>query len=223
MREISVFDIIGPIMVGPSSSHTAGALRIAAIARGLMPQGIKRVKFILYGSFAATYRGHGTDRALLGGILGLTTDDMRIRESFSLADDAGLGYAFTTGVAAADEHPNTVDIIMTDGDGSETTVRGSSVGGGEVEITRINGTKVSFSGNYNALVLYQTDRPGVIAAIADVLGKHGVNVAFMQVYREGIGQEAVSLLEIDGKVNQEIVDMLKKLPNINGCSYIEKV
>ena len=139
MRELSVFDIIGPIMIGPSSSHTAGALKIARIARMLAKTRITAVRFQLYGSFATTYKGHGTDRALVGGILGYATDDYRIRDSFDWADKAGIDVVFEEMDSSIDVHPNTVDVTVTEEDGTVSMLRGCSVGGGEIEIVRING------------------------------------------------------------------------------------
>ena len=136
MSFISVFDVLGPNMIGPSSSHTAGACAIAYLAQKMKSAPLKNVTFTLYGSFAKTYRGHGTDRALLGGIMGFATDDVRIRDSFSIAKERGIGFEFLTNEEETEVHPNTVDIQMTGTDGSEMTVRGESLGGGKVRIVR---------------------------------------------------------------------------------------
>ena len=142
MSFISVFDVMGPNMIGPSSSHTAGAARIAYLAQKMINGPLAKVEFILYGSFARTYHGHGTDRALLGGIMGFSTDDMRIRNSFEIATENGLKYSFTPNEEETDIHPNTVDIIMTNTAGQEMTIRGESLGGGKVHITQINHVEV---------------------------------------------------------------------------------
>ena len=165
MSFISIFDVLGPNMIGPSSSHTAGAAAIALLARKMMNGDLVRADFTLYGSFARTYRGHGTDRALLGGIMGFSAADRRIPDSFSIADAQGLSYSFTVNERETEIHPNTVDIRMEDSGGRVLTVRGESVGGGKVRITRIDQVEVDFSGEYSTLIAVQQDKPGVVAHI----------------------------------------------------------
>ena len=160
MAFISVFDVLGPNMIGPSSSHTAGAEIIAFLAQKMIAPPLRRVDFTLYGSFAKTYHGHGTDRALLGGIMGFSADDTRIRDSFAIATERGLAYSFTPNEAETDIYPNTVDIRMENAAGRVMTVRGESLGGGKVRIVRINGVEVDFTGEYNALIVVQQDKPG---------------------------------------------------------------
>ena len=152
MAFISVFEVIGPNMVGPSSSHTAGAASIARLAGKMLHQKIKSVKFTLYGSFAQTYQGHGTDRALLGGLMGFETDDIRIRDSFDIARNENIDFEFVTNTVETDVHPNTVDMEIEDVSGKKLTVRGESLGGGKVKLTKINGVKVHFTGEYQALI-----------------------------------------------------------------------
>ena len=151
MSFISVFDVMGPNMIGPSSSHTAGATRIGFLAQKMIHGPLKKVDFTLYGSFSRTYKGHGTDRALLGGIMGFSTDDMRIRNSFEIAEKKGLEFTFTPNEVETDLHPNTVDIHMVNEKGQEMTVRGESLGGGKVRIVRINSVQVDFTGDYSAV------------------------------------------------------------------------
>ena len=213
MKEISVFDIIGPVMIGPSSSHTAGALQIALFAHNLAVKKIVEVKFLLYGSFAKTYRGHGTDRALLAGILGLHRDDYRIANSFELAKEAGLVYSFDTDGQNNDVHPNTVDITLKDADGNVRFVRGESIGGGNVSIKNIDGIDIDLSGKYNSLLILQEDDPGVIAGSTGVLSAHGINIAFMRVYREAKGKRAYSIIETDEDMPGDVVG---SLAGING-------
>ena len=177
MSFISVFDVMGPNMIGPSSSHTAGAARIAYLAQKMINGPLAKVEFILYGSFARTYHGHGTDRALLGGIMGFSTDDMRIRNSFEIATENGLKYSFTPNEEETDIHPNTVDIIMTNTAGQEMTIRGESLGGGKVHITQINHVEVDFTGEYSAIIVVQKDVPGVVAWITSCLSDRRVNIA----------------------------------------------
>jgi len=219
MREISAFDIIGPIMVGPSSSHTAGALKIARIAGKLSSKRIVDVSFRLFGSFAKTFRGHGTDRALLGGILGMDTDDLSIKRSFAIAHERGVEFEFIADESENEYHPNTVEISVKYEDGDKLFVRGASIGGGEVEITNINGTDINFSGRYNAVIIHQKDEPGVIAHIAHVFENHSINIAFMHVYRDGPGDDAYSIVEIDGDETDDFMTELRGLSKILSVSY----
>ena len=219
MRELSAFDIIGPIMVGPSSSHTAGALKIARIAGKLSAKRIVDVSFRLYNSFAKTFRGHGTDRALMGGILGMDTEDLRLKNSFAIAHERGVEFEFIADQSENEYHPNTVEISIKYEDGSSLFVRGSSIGGGEVEITNINGTEISFSGRYNAVIIHQKDEPGVVAHIATVFEKHKINIAYMHVYRDGPGDDAYSIVEIDGDRNDDFTEELRGIPKILSVSY----
>lgn len=223
MRELSVFDIIGPIMIGPSSSHTAGALKIARVARMLAKSEIVSAHFQLYGSFAKTYKGHGTDRALVGGILGFETDDYRIRDSFELAKAAGIEIIFMEMESESDTnmHPNTVDIIVTEKDGTTSSLRGASVGGGEIEITRINGCEIKYSGKNNAVIIRQYDKPGVIASIAKVFEVFDVNISYMSVFSKEKGGTAFSVLEIDGDLDAIGMDALLRQPNIVSAVYIK--
>lgn len=219
MRELSAFDVIGPIMVGPSSSHTAGALKIARIAGKLSQKKIINAKFVLYGSFAKTYRGHGTDRALLGGLLGMDTDDLDIRNSFRIAQLRGIEFEFKADESENEFHPNTVEITLIYEDGDTLFVRGSSIGGGEVEITNINGTEISFSGRYNAVIIRHKDAPGAVAQIARVFEKHKINIAYMHVYRDGPGDEAYSIIEIDGDRGDDFIAEIQSLGTILSAGY----
>ena len=220
MRELSVFDIIGPIMIGPSSSHTAGALKIARIARMLAKTKIVSVCFQLYGSFAKTYRGHGTDRALVGGILGFETDDYRIRDSFELAKKEDVEIIFEEMEEDIAAHPNTVDVIVTEENGDISSLRGSSIGGGEIEITQINGCDIRFSGKNNAVIVHQKDKPGVVASITKIFEVFNVNISYMSVFCEEKGETAFSVLEIDGDFNEMGMDAIRRQPNIISAIYI---
>ena len=194
----SAFEILGPIMVGPSSSHTAGALRCGNVASSLLEGTIRRVRFTLWNSFAHTYRGHGTDRALVAGILGLSCDDERIRNAFQLADERNLAYEFVVGGDDSSLHPNTVDIDMWDDRGTHVTVRGESLGGGRMRITRINGVGVDISGAYSTLFVAHRDVPGALAALTSLLADAQVNIAFCRTYRTEAGGKAYSVFETDG-------------------------
>jgi L-serine dehydratase len=222
MKEISVFDIIGPNMIGPSSSHTAGALRIARLAGHMVKQTIANVKFILYGSFAQTYKGHGTDRALVAGILGFDTEDFRIKDSFIYAKEAGLLYNFEVNSIKQDVHPNTVDIIITDVSGMETAVRGVSIGGGRAVIKKINGVEVDFSGEYYTLVIQHKDLPGVVAKVTNILSNFDINIAFMKLYRENKGTIAYSIIEADQPINEDVIEQIEAFHNVYQAFLIEK-
>ena len=221
MSFISVFDVLGPNMIGPSSSHTAGAAVIAGLAQKMMTPPLKRVEFTLYGSFAKTYRGHGTDRALLGGILGFATDDENIRDSFEIARQRGLEFTFTPNETETDIHPNTVDIRMENTSGQVMTVRGESLGGGKVRISRINGVEVDFTGEYSTLIVVQQDKPGVVAHITKVLSDRGVNLAFMRLFRESKGHTAYSIIESDGRLPEGITQELKQNPYIHDVMIVQ--
>ena len=191
---MAAVEILGPVMVGPSSSHTAGALRLAQVAASLMEAPVARVRFVLHNSFAHTYRGHGTDRALVAGILGLATDDERIRDAFDLARERGLAFEFVRGVDDAHLHPNTVDIEMVDGTGASCSVRGESLGGGRVRLSRINGVSVKITGEYDTVFVAHRDARGVLAALTVLLSTYGRNIAFMRTYRTERGGAAYTCL-----------------------------
>lgn len=208
MANISAFEILGPIMVGPSSSHTAGALRCAQVAASLMERPVVQVRFVLHNSFAHTYRGHGTDRALVAGILGLATDDERIRDAFSLARERGLAFEFVPGEDSERLHPNTVDIEMRDDAGTACTVRGESLGGGRVRLSRINGVDVKITGEYDTIFVAHRDARGVLAALTVMLSDRGVNIAFMRTYRTERGGAAYTVFELDELPEGEDLDDL---------------
>ena len=190
-----MLDMIGPVMVGPSSSHTAGAARLAWLARQLLDGGPKRVRFGLHGSFAKTGKGHGTHPALLGGALGLTPDDERIKRAFDLAGEAGLDFQFEA-VELGDVHPNTVRIVM-ENDSERHEVLGSSIGGGAVRIWRVDGLDAYLSGEGPSLLVRHVDAPGVIARVARVLADDEINIARIVSGREQKGGDALMSLEIE--------------------------
>lgn len=210
MNEISTFDILGPNMIGPSSSHTAGALRIAFVA-GRMVEKPTAVKFVLYGSFARTYHGHGTDRALVGGILGYHPDDERIRDSFELANKAGLKYEFQENFTDKEIYPNTVDIYVTGEDGSVMSLRGKSIGGGNAVITKLNGVDVELTGNYSTLVVEHHDKKGTLARVATVLSDYDLNIGSLRLYRESKGKMAYAIIEVDTNVSSQALNALRSV------------
>ncbi len=220
MSEVGIFDIIGPNMIGPSSSHTAGAVRIARLAGKIAGDNITDVKFTLYGSFSMTYRGHGTDRALVAGILGFATDDIRIRDSFSIASGQGINFKFIPDTETVCQHPNTVDIAITTKDGKVTNVTGVSIGGGAVVIKRLDGVKINFTGQYHTILIKQNDTPGIVAHITNVLSKHGINIAFMRLYRESKGDIAYSIIEADESIPKDAVDEINRKSNILSATLI---
>ena len=221
MAFISVFDVLGPIMVGPSSSHTAGTAAIAYLAQKMINGTLKKVEFTLYGSFAKTYRGHGTDRALLGGIMGFSTYDTRIRDSFEIAKSQGLEYSFITNEDDTEIYPNTVDIALTIDLGQTMTIRGESLGGGKVRIVRINKVKVDFTGEYSSIVVVQKDAPGVVAYITKCLSELGFNIAFMRLFRESKGNTAYTIVESDDLVPEDIADTIRRNKNVYNVMVVQ--
>lgn len=221
MSFISVFDVLGPNMVGPSSSHTAGAAVIAFLAQKMLNGPLTKVDFTLYGSFAKTYHGHGTDRALLGGIMGFATDDMRIRDSFTIARERNLEFSFTANDQETEVHPNTVDIAMTNATGQKMTIRGESLGGGKVRIVRINQVHVDFTGEYSAVIVIHQDTPGVVAHITKSLSDRNVNIAFMRLFRENKGQIAYSIVESDGRLPEDISTALYENANVHDVMIVQ--
>jgi len=221
MSLISVFDVIGPNMVGPSSSHTAGAASVAGIAGKLFQKEIKEVVFTLYDKYAKTYQGHGTDRALVGGIMGFETDDLRIRDSFEIAKEKGLIFHFEKNTTEDQVHPNTVDIHMTGTDGSVMTVRGVSVGGGKIKIVKLNDVEVEFTGEYSTLIVIQNDKPGVVAHITNCLSQVNANIAFMRLFREQKGARAYTIVESDEKIPEEVLAGIRKNVNVEDLMLIQ--
>ena len=180
-----------------------------------------RVDFTLYGSFARTYKGHGTDRALLGGIMGFGTDDMRIRNSFEIARKEGLEFHFIPNETESDVHPNTVDIHMLNSSGQEMTVRGESLGGGKVRIAEINHVQVDFSGEYSAVIVIHQDKPGVAAYITKCLSDRNVNIAFMRLFRESKGEIAYTIVESDGRLPEDIDETIRLNKNIHDVMIVQ--
>lgn len=210
---MNLFDIIGPVMIGPSSSHTAGASRAGLVARHLLDAEPVRANITLYGSFAKTYAGHGADRAIIGGILGFSLDDERIRDSFTHAKARGLAFTFATSEKDVG-HPNTVRIELTGADGETVCVVVRSVGAGVVNVVEIDGGEVLFTAEYDTTVIFNRDRAGVIADITAVFARHGINIAFMRVFRKGEGKEAVMVIETDQSVSPLLQRELRGVDNI---------
>ena len=218
---MDLFEIIGPVMIGPSSSHTAGAARIGKVARQLLGSRVKRAEIGLGGSFAKTWKGHGTDRAIIGGLLGMEVDDERLRFSLRLARLAGLAYEFRE-VSLRGAHPNTAVIEAWGPDGEHVCVTAASVGGGSILIRELDGMEVDFTGEQDTLIVLHRDVPGVIAAVTGKIAEAGLNVAAMRVFRTEAGGDAVMVLELDALPEQETVDALRKVPEIGKVTLLAR-
>jgi L-serine dehydratase len=204
-RVHSVFEVIGPVMIGPSSSHTAGAVRLGRLAGAVFGEQPVRADVALHGSFASTGHGHGTDLALVAGLLGCAPDDERIRTSLEHAREAGMKVSFSE-EDLGEVHPNTARVTMTAADGRVAVVQGSSVGGADVVLTHIDDFDVAITGELPVIVVEHTDQPGVVAAVTAVLALHEVNIASMEVSRERRGARALMVIETDQPVSAETVD-----------------
>lgn len=218
MKFNSVFDIIGPVMIGPSSSHTAGAARIGKAARDLLGVEPTWAKIHLYESFAKTYKGHGTDYALAGGLLGFETDDTRMSEALDLAKSRGLEIEFIEDTAAVD-HPNTARLIIGN-ESEQVELVGISIGGGKVEIIELNGFALRLSGNHPAILVMHNDRFGAIASVTNILAKHEINIGHMEVNRKDVGKEALMVIETDQNLNDDVLKELDSAENIIHISTI---
>lgn len=210
-------------MIGPSSSHTAGAARLGKIAGAIGGDNLREVKFLLHGSFAKTYKGHGTDRALVAGILGMEPWDERLRDSLEIAKENGLKVEFKE-TDFGDMHPNTVKIIMTKYDGSITSVRGSSIGGGNIVINEVDGEQVEFTGEYPTVIIKHIDVPGVISKVTALMYEEGINIAFMKVFRSSKGASSIMVFETDTMVSDGFAEkVMNKRCKIRELSYIKSI
>lgn len=219
---MQLFDIIGPVMIGPSSSHTAGAARIGRAARMLLGERVVRADIRFHGSFAKTWQGHGADRAVIGGLLGLSVDDARLRESREIAAAVGMAYTIST-VRLRDAHPNTVIIDAVGENGGQISVQASSVGGGSVRVQYVNGIETSFSGERTTLVIMHRDAPGAIAKVSRLLAAAKCNIATMKVFREEVGGRAVMALELDSVPDESLVAALKNVSAIHTVTLLDKL
>lgn len=218
MKFNSVFDIIGPVMIGPSSSHTAGAARIGKAARNLFGEEPKWAKIHLYESFAKTYKGHGTDFALVGGLLGFETDDTRMSKALTIAEERNMKIEFIEESGASD-HPNTARLIIGN-DKEEMELVGISIGGGKVEITELNGFELRLSGNHPAILIMHNDRFGAIASVTKILAKYEINIGHMEVNRKDVGKQALMVIEVDQNVDDTV---LMELENADHIIQISKI
>lgn len=219
---LQVFDILGPIMIGPSSSHTAGAVRIGKYARSVLGKTPVKAVIRFSGSFAKTYKGHGTDKAVIAGILGMDTDDSRIRNSMQIATEEGLDFTFIEeDIDGA--HPNTAEITLTDAEGRSALIQGASIGGGNIVINKINDTEVSISGKSDTLVIPHDDVPGMIAVVTNILAEKGVNVHGFSLGRDRKGGIAVMTIEIDGNIDESINEAIMECPNIHASTILKAI
>ena len=218
---INIFDMMGPVMVGPSSSHTAGAARIGNMGRTLLGEEVARADIGLYGSVAETGYGHGTDRALLAGLLGMKPDDLRIPNAYEEANRAGMAYSFRT-VELRDAHPNTALLELTGKSGKKLTLQASSIGGGAIVVNKIDGIDVNFTGDFNTLIVRNQDESGSVAAITSILSQVHINVANMSVNRHRRGGDALMVIETDQHIKPRQVEFLSELPGILSVTYYDK-
>lgn len=218
---INIFDMMGPVMVGPSSSHTAGAARIGNMGRTLLGEEVARADIGLYGSFAETGFGHGTDRALLAGLLGMKPDDLRIPNAYEEANRAGMAYSFRT-VELRDAHPNTALLELMGKSGKKLTLQAASIGGGAIVVNKIDGIDVNFTGDFNTLIVRNQDESGSVAAITSILSQVHINVANMSVNRHRRGGDALMVIETDQHIKPRQVEFLSELPGILSVTYYDK-
>lgn len=212
-KDMNVFDIVGPVMIGPSSSHTAGAARIGKAARLLLGEEPLEAEILFHGSFAKTYRGHGTDKAVIGGILGFDPWDPRIRDSINLAEEAGINIVISTGTIE-DAHPNTVQIRLTGKSKKNVSLQGASVGGGSIQITSINDMLVHFSGQYPTLIVLHHDHPGVIAHVTALVSGCQANIANFRLNRQEKGGLAIMTIEMDQSMDAKAAESILSIPHV---------
>lgn len=222
MKKYGAFDILGPIMIGPSSSHTAGAARLGKVARCIAGSNFDRVEFYLHGSFAHTYKGHGTDKALVAGVLGMEPHDERLRNSIELAEKKGLKVDFKT-IELENSHPNTAKMVFYKDNMKLIDVVGSSIGGGSIKITSVDGYEVDLTGDYPAIIIRQHDRKGVISNVTKVLAQNNINIATMSVNRNNKGKEAFTILQCDSNIPENLVKEIAQLENIISVRAVNPV
>ena len=219
---MDVFDIIGPVMIGPSSSHTAGAARIGRYALNIL--GAKPVKADIYfsGCFAKTYKGHGTDKAIIAGILGMDTDDPGIKFSFETAEFRGLDFTFHT-CEIENSHPNTAYVVLVSEAGNKVEVQGASVGGGNIVITKINGTPVEITGKFTTLIVLHRNVPGMISDVTSVLARYGINIGRFDLRRNPKGGKGVMIIELDSDVSESVNEEIKAMENVIDSTLLKAI
>lgn len=219
---MDLFDIVGPIMVGPSSSHTAGAVRIGYVAGKLLGEPIQKAEILLYGSFLATEDGHGTRKAIVAGLLGMEPDDYQIADSFAIAKKQGIEISF--GIAKLeDAHPNTAVIHLRGTGNKSIEVQASSIGGSRINIDKIDGIDTNFSGDHPTLIVHNLDQPGHVSEVTSMLAHKGVNIAAMQLYRSAKGQKAVMVLECDQQIPADGISWLEHVEGVLKVTYFSGI
>ena len=221
MANIGIFDVLGPIMIGPSSSHTAGAARLGKIARTIVNKPIKDVTFLLHGSFKETYKGHGTDRALVAGILGMMPDDERLRDALLIAEKEGLEVHFLP-ADLGQVHPNTVKMEMILEDGSKSTVMGASIGGGNIKLTEMDCLALDFNGSRSAVVLEIKDIPGAIAFITGILGHNNKNISMISTNKPAKSEYTFLTMETEDELESSLIDQLRKFEVVAKVVVLDK-
>ena len=221
MKEYSSFEILGPIMVGPSSSHTAGACKIARLAAKICPDDYESVEFYLHGSFAFTYKGHGTDRALLGGIMGFKTYDSSIRNAYEIADKRGIKYSFIPMNLGENYHPNTVKIKFNYKDRDSEYVIGSSIGGGNMKIVDINGIQVDYDGKFPTLLFQYPEQKGVIADVSTILAKESYNIESINTSKDELTNIVTLTVELDECASESVLNKLLNNSRYITSKYVE--
>lgn len=216
---LTLFDIIGPVMIGPSSSHTAGAARIGRVTRAILGEEPVRAVISFHGSFEKTYRGHGTDRAVVGGLMGMNVDDPMLREALTLAQQKGLQISFRT-VQLRDAHPNTLIVEAVGVNGKLVRVQAASIGGGSIRVQYLDGLEVGFSGEQTTLVIRHRDEPGMIATVTRVLTEAGINIATMKVFRIARGGTAAMTIETDSTPDESVPRRLRQLSGIRDVTLL---
>lgn len=220
MKKSTLFDIISPVMIGPSSSHTAGAVRLGLLAKNIYKNTPKKVVFKLYNSYAHTGKGHGTEKGLLAGVLGLSVDDRRIKNIFESDIAKEIDYSFEY-YDNFKYHPNAVEMIF-DGE-NKMVIAGESVGAGEVAIRKIDDFNVKLTGKYNTLILVYKDMPGMISQVTSILQSKNINIASLICDRNAKGKEASMIISIDGNIDSSVVETVEEIPEVYFVSYVEKL
>ncbi len=216
MPQKSLFSVISPIMVGPSSSHTAGAIRLGLMARNIYKSEFSKVKFILYNSFATTGFGHGTDKGLLAGLLGMSVDDAGIKNIFDTVKNVEYSYEYLQDIS---RHPNSVDIIIDD----KMTISGDSVGAGEIRINRIDSFSVDIDGTYDTLLLMYKDKPGMISLVSDIIQKKRINIASLHCDRSSKGGVASMCIALDIAIGEDVVETIKNVKDVFFVTNVRKL
>ena len=218
--EFSAFEVLGPFMIGPSSSHTAGACKIAKVARNICGHDFNSVEFLLHGSFAHTYKGHGTDKALVGGLMGFAPDDERIRDSFSIAEKEGIKYSFDTIDLGDEYHPNSVKIVFHYDDRDEFVI-GSSIGGGAIVIVNINGIAIEFRGLFPTILLQYNEQSGVIAYVSSILYGNGYSIESINTDKNSLTEMVTLTIEVDQPLSPYVQAAILQADRFKAAKYVE--